>query len=152
MTNESIDKTPLVVRIEIHVDADSVVISDVVRVALVNTGPSSIIVSDRLAIGYENSTDRELWALLRDRQTGESVGSPAQLYHRAPHSRDELLTLNPGREATTEFRLEDWYAHPAGDLELVVVYDSDELASRFSDIEPIRVPSDPTRIVFARPG
>ncbi|QFZ19918.1 hypothetical protein [Saccharothrix syringae] len=130
--------TPLEVRLH--------VVRDLVRVALVNTGDATVVVAGRLAVGYEGGTDRELYAVLRDPVTGEAVGGPAQLYHRAPHPADDLRPLAPGQRAGTAFRLGDWYTHPAGALEVSVVYDPTEVARRFPGVHRDRVVSDAVRV------
>lgn len=149
MTEQGIDRAPLAVQLSVDVTDDGVANNDLVRVALVNTGRSPVIVAGRMAIGYENSTDREIYAVLRNSLTGEDVGGPAQLYHRAPHSADDLQTLNVGDQISTVFNLDDWYTHPAGELELQVVYDPSAVAKRFPSVENARVVSHPVRIVFA---
>ncbi|MEV6235897.1 hypothetical protein [Lentzea sp. NPDC051838] len=126
--------------------------NDRVRVTLVNTGASSVVVAGRLAIGYADSTDREIYAELRDPLTGDVVGGQARLYHRAPHSADDLRTLLPGREIESVFRLDEWYTRPAGELELRVVYDPAAVAARFPQVENVAVVSDPVRLAFPRAG
>ncbi|HST83815.1 MAG TPA: hypothetical protein VLL08_18925 [Kineosporiaceae bacterium] len=143
-------RAPLTVRLSVDVTHDGVAKSDLVRVALINTSRFPVIVAGRLAIGYEDSSDREIYAVLHDRPTGEIVGGPAQLYHRAPHSADDLRTLDQGDQTSTEFNLDDWYTHPAGDLDLQVVYDPSAVAQRFPGVESAQVFSDPVRIVFTR--
>ncbi len=147
-----IEGAPLAVRFSVDVTDDGVANSDLVRVALVNTGRSPVVVAGRLAIGYEDSTDREIYAVLRSSHTGEDVGGPAQLYHRPPHSAADLRTLDVGDQIGTAFNLDDWYTHPAGDLELQVVYDPRAVAKRFPRIDEARVVSEPVRIVFTRAG
>ncbi|WP_086669199.1 hypothetical protein [Lentzea kentuckyensis] len=117
-----------------------------IRVTLVNTGTSPVVVAGRLAIGYADSTDREIYAVLRDPHTGAEVGGRAQLYHRAPHSAADLWTLLPGQEIASVFHLDEWYSRPAGDLELQVVYDPAEVAARFPDVSGASVVSEPVRL------
>lgn len=136
------------IRLGVDVTSEGVAESDRVRVTLVNTGTSPVVVAGRLAIGYADSTDREIYAVLRDPHTGDVVGRQAQLYHRAPHSADDLRTLQPGQEIGSSFQLDEWYNRPAGDLELHVVYDASAVAARFPDVEHTSAVSDPVRIVF----
>lgn len=141
--------TTLTIRIGVDVTGEGVAESDRVQVTLVNTGTSPVVVAGRLAIGYVDSTDREIYAVLRDPGTGAVVGRQAQLYHRAPHSADDLRTLLPGQQIDSVFHLDEWYSRPAGDLELHVVYDPAAVAARFPDVENVSVVSDPVRLVFA---
>lgn len=138
--------TTLKIRLALDATGEGEPDSDRVRVTLVNTGTSPVVVAGRLAIGYADSTDREIYAVLRDPRTGAVVGGQAQLYHRAPHSADDVRTLLPGQEIDSVFRLDEWYDRPAGDLELQVVYDPAAVAARFADVENVQVVSDPVRL------
>jgi hypothetical protein len=101
----------------------------VLRVVLTNTGDDTVDVAGRLAVGYERSTDRELYVRLRDPGTGTLVGRQNQLYQRAPHRPADVRSLRPGESVEELVPVDDWYDHPAGALEVQVVYDPREAAA-----------------------
>ena len=125
---------------------------DLCTVTLTNMGRAPVVVAGRLAIGYRDSTDREIYAVLSDPSSGREVGTAAQLYHRAPHPAGQLRTLAPDESISTTVRVADWYNHPAGELDLRVVYDPAAVASRFPRVADAVVVSEPIRVDLPMAG
>jgi len=132
----------LIVTVSPDVLADGSLKSDSMRVKLTNADSFPIAVVGRLAIGYDDSDSREIYAIIRDRRSGQVVGKRAQLYQRESISRNQIKVLPPGGEVETEFNLFEWYDVPGGDLEMQIVYDSTEAAKRFPEIQSQIVKSD----------
>jgi hypothetical protein len=124
--------------------------SDLVKVSLVNAGRSKVKVAARLSIGYEDSDSREIYAIIRNRSTGEIVGKRSQLYEREPFPLNQVRLLGPGEKVSTEFHLREWYEIPEGDLEIQIVYDPGEAAERFPEIQARIFTSDFVPFVMKR--
>ena len=140
----------LVLECVLAVSADGVLENDLVSIELRNDGNSPVVVAGRLAVGYETSTDRELYLVITRRGTHEVVGRRTQLYHRAPHPPDAIASLAPGEALTAQFPLHDWYEHPDGELDIEAVYDPAEAAAGSPDIAAEIVRSDRVPVVVER--
>lgn len=133
--------TTLIVNVIPDTSAGGALKSDLVKVNLVNAGTSPVKVAARLSIGYQDSDSREIYAVIRDRTTGEIVGKRSQLYEREALRLNQVRVLKPGQKISTEFHLREWYEIPEGDLEIQVIYDPGEAAKRFPEIQAGRVAS-----------
>ena len=140
----------LVLECVLAVSADGILQSDLVSIELRNDGNSPVVVAGRLAVGYETSTDRELYLVITRRGTDEVVGRRTQLYHRAPHPPDDIASLAPGDSRTTQFSVREWYEFPDGELDIEAVYDPREAAATFPDVAAELVRSDPVPVVVER--
>lgn len=136
------DLNTLVVNVIPDTSSDGILESDLVKVSLANAGRSPVKVAGRLSIGYQDSDSREIYAIIRNRSSGDVVGKRSQLYQRAPISSSQVSVLQPGEKINTEFHLREWYEVPEGDLEIQVVYDPREAAKRFPEIQPRMFASD----------
>jgi hypothetical protein len=116
--------------------------SDLVKMNLVNVGRSQVKVAARLSIGFEDSDSREIYAIIRNRSSGEIVGKRSQLYEREPFPLNQVKVLEPGEKISTEFHLHEWYEFPEGDLEIQIVYDPGEAAEKFPEIQARAFTSD----------
>jgi hypothetical protein len=118
----------------LHVEADvqpnPVRLSEpcIVRVRLTNASDDPVRLNTRLAVGYRERDDREVFAEVYVPGTDEVVSRPAQLYQRDPAAAEDYTTLAPGESVNASFDLLNWYDLPGpGDYEVVVVYDSDSV-------------------------
>jgi hypothetical protein len=135
------NETTLVVNVILDTSAGGTLKSDLVKVNLVNAGASPVRVAARLSIGYQDSDSREIYAVIRDRTTGEIVGKRSRLYQRESLHPSRVRDLEPGRKISAEFHLREWYEIPEGDLEIQIVYDPAEAAKRFPEIQARRFAS-----------
>lgn len=146
----SLNKNTLIVNVIPDTLPGGILNSDLVKVSLVNAGSLQIKVAARLSIGYEDSDNRELYAIIRNRSTRNIVGKRSQLYEREPFSSDQVRILEPGEKVSTEFHLHEWYEFPEGDLEIQIVYDPGEMAERFPEIQSRIFASDFVSFVMKR--
>ena len=102
----------------------------IVEVTLTNQSADSFLIVARLSVGYNDSTDRELFADVFRQGTDEVVSRHARLYQRDPPGHQDYLSLEPGKSISTTFDLFKWYKLPgSGAYDLVVSYSADEWLS-----------------------
>ncbi|MDH5181444.1 MAG: hypothetical protein OEY07_17405 [Gammaproteobacteria bacterium] len=140
--NSSLQKTSMLVTVTLDTLPGGLLKSDIVKVSLTNTGTTPRKVAARLAIGYEDSDEREIYAIIRDRATGNIVGKRSQLYDREPFHFSHAKELKPGETIHTEFHLLEWYVIPEGNLEIRIVYDPEEAAKQYPEITAHKLVSD----------
>jgi hypothetical protein len=98
-----------------------------VEVTLTNQSAGPVVIVARLAVGYKDSTDRELYAEVFQRGTAQMVSKQARLYQRNPPGPQAYVSLEPGKSVFTTFDLFKWYKLPGpGSYDLVVSYKVDE--------------------------
>jgi hypothetical protein len=94
-----------------------------VVVHVTNRGDQRVQINGRLAVGYRDSDERELFVDVYEAGSATVVGKRSLLYERAPATPDDYVWLGPGDSASTTFNLFEWYELPGpGDYELVVYY------------------------------
>lgn len=98
-----------------------------VEVKLTNQQTEPVLINKRLAIGYRNSVDRELFAEVFPRGGDKVISRQAAYYQRDPALASDYIWLQPGETVSTAFDLVDWYTLPGpGEYELVVSYQADD--------------------------
>lgn len=147
---KSSNEIDLIINVTLDTLPDGTLKSDLVKVSLVNAGRSQVKVAARLSIGYEDSDSREIYAIVRNRSTGDIVGKRSQLYEREPISLDQVRVLKPGEKVTTKFHLLEWYEFPDGDLEIQIIYDPGGAVERFPEIQTRIVASNFVPFVMRR--
>lgn len=98
-----------------------------VEVTLTNQSSDPVLIVARLAVGYKDSTDRELFADVFQRGAGEVISKHVRLYQRSPPGSQDYVSLAPGQSISTTFDLFRWYRLPGpGEYDLVVSYRADD--------------------------
>lgn len=122
-----------------------------VEITLRNVGKTRLLVNRRLAVGYNKSLSRELFADLVNLRTGK----PTKI-HEVDYDRDfprpsDYSYLEPGESVFTSFDLFEWYAPVrAGSYQLTIHYQADEpLASPPGDVVRGVYSGDPVDLVVA---
>jgi len=100
-------------------------------VRLRNAGSQAVMVNARLAVGYEGTVARELYADLLDAGTGAPAGFQVVDYDRDLAPPSAYRALAPGDVVTAHFDLFEWYAPLApGRYRVVLHYQADEPLAR----------------------
>jgi hypothetical protein len=98
-----------------------------VAVKLTNQHAEPVLVNKRLAMGYRNSLDRELFAEVFPRGGNDVISKEARDYQRDPPAATDYVWLQPGESVSTSFNLFRWYTLPGpGEYDLVVNYRGDD--------------------------
>ena len=98
-----------------------------VAVTLTNQQAEPVLINKRLAIGYRNSLDRELFAEVFPRGESDAVSKEARDYQRDAASPSDYVWLKRGESVFTTFDLFRWYTLPGpGEYDLVVNYRADD--------------------------
>lgn len=98
-----------------------------VTVRLVNEGAAPVMVNRRLAVGYRDHHARELFAELREADTGQPAPIRPVDYERQFSPPEDYGYLAPGESISQSFDLFGWYApQKGGRYQLVVYYQADE--------------------------
>jgi hypothetical protein len=103
---------------------------------LTNRGAESIIINERLAIGYRDHLAREIFMELLNPNTGDPVRVREVDYNRDFSTPDDYRALLPGESIEKAFDFFKWYIpEKSGEYILVMHYQADEpLASPPVDI------------------
>lgn len=142
--------TGLVLECSLAISSAGILENDLVRIVLRNNGSAPVVVAGRLAVGYDTSTDRELYLVITRHGTSKVVGQRTQLYHRAPHPPDDVKTLQPGQMLQERFALGDWYSCPDGALDIQAVYDPTGAVAIDPEIARDVITSARVRVIVGR--
>lgn len=97
-----------------------------VEVTLINPLAEPVMINGRLAMGYKERPNRELFAEVFGRGGDAIVSKEARLYQRDLPSDADYISLQPGESVSTKFDLFKWYTLASiGDYDLVVSYSPD---------------------------
>lgn len=98
-----------------------------VEVRLTNQQTEPVLINKRLAVGYRNDLNRELFAEVFRRGGNEVIGEEARDYQRNRPQGADYVWLQPGESVSTSFDLFRWYRLPGpGGYDLVVSYRPDD--------------------------
>ncbi len=98
-----------------------------VEVSLTNQSAQPVLINRRMAVGYRDSLDREVFAEVFRRGENEVVSQTALLYQRDPSEASDYVGLAPGQMVSNSFDLFEWYRLPApGEYEAVFSYRADD--------------------------
>lgn len=98
-----------------------------INIELKNVSDSTVLINQRLAVGYRKSLSRELYITIQNQDNSEDIGLQKVLYERNFASAADFIWLLPQQEIHTSFNLFDWYEIPsAGTYMLSVCYQADE--------------------------
>ena len=109
-----------------------------VEATLINRGNAPVVINKRMAIGYESTLSREIYATLTDPQSKKEVTLYPADINRDFSPPSDYISLSPGDSVSTTFDLTEFYAPPApGKYQLTLFYQADEaLASAPDDVLP----------------
>ena len=112
------------------------------RIALVNCGEAAAVVNARLAMGYADSLDREVYLELeRDGAAYRGWTSWMLDYRRKPLDANALRELAPREQVGSEIDLQEWYRLEPGTYRVRAVY-APEARDAAPALEPGPVASD----------
>lgn len=119
--------TPLLVEAVFETNLNQRTRPAIVVVKLTSQHAAPVLINKRLAIGYRNSLDRELFAEVFPRGGDEVISREARDYQRDAASPADYVWLQPGESVSTSFDLFRWYRVPGpGEYDLVVNYRADD--------------------------
>ncbi len=98
-----------------------------IKARLTNTGEAAIVINRRLAVGYRDHLARELFAELRNPETGTHISVQEVDYDRAFSPPSDYGPLEPEQSVEASFDFFEWY-HPmkGGTYLLILHYQADE--------------------------
>lgn len=97
-----------------------------IEVTLTNRGKSALVVNSRLAMGYPDSTERELYCEIQGQDQRKYTAYQAFTvdYHRKSLNEKFFTKLQPGESLRKTFDLQFWYRFIQPDLYMVrLIYD-----------------------------
>lgn len=98
-----------------------------VEVRLINQQAEPVLINKRLAMGYRNDLNRELFAEVFPRGGNDVISEEARDYQRNRPQATDYVWLQPGESVSTSFDLFRWYRLPGpGEYDLVVSYRADD--------------------------
>lgn len=98
-----------------------------VTVRLTNQQAEPVLINKRLAMGYRNDLNRELFAEVFARGGSEVLSKEERDYQRDRSPATDYVWLQPGESVSTSFDLFRWYTLPGpGEYDLIVNYRADD--------------------------
>lgn len=105
-----------------------------VKVSLFNKGHAPVVINSRLAVGYENSLSRELYADLKNLDTGQPAIYPATDINRDFPVVSDYKPLLPGDSISVTFNLFEYYPiKKSGSYEIILHYQADEKLAKIPE-------------------
>lgn len=132
--------TGLTVYASLPVDNSGVWTGGPLQVTLTNNSAKSVKLISRMAMGYPDENNSELYVLITRPSTGEESGAEIEElkelvdFHAAPVTDVDFKWLNPGETMMVTIDLKEWYDIPTGDMELQVVYSGDHAAGQDAEL------------------
>ena len=98
-----------------------------IEVRITNKSPQSVVLNQRLAVGYKNSQSRELFLEVFEKGSKEVASREGLLYERVLPAPDDYVRVAPEQSIGRSFNLFEWYTlRTPGEYEVVVYYQADE--------------------------
>lgn len=119
-----------------------------IEVTLANRGKSAVVVNSRLAMGYPDSTERELYCEIQEQDNGIYRGYQSFRvdYHRKSLSEKFFKKLEPGDSLRKTFDLQFWYRlTQPGVYKVRLIYDP-EISPLYPEAARVVIASPPITI------
>ena len=101
--------------------------SCIIEIKLVNNGSEKITVNKRMAMGYKNSYEREIFVEIFDELGKEITDFPKNDYSRELAKENDYIQLKPGESITRRSDILEWYPlNISGKYWFKVQYQADE--------------------------
>ena len=89
---------------------------------LQNLGPDTVLINQRLSVGYPSDLNREIFFQVKEAKQHRLTGQRTQLYERHPPAAEDFGWLAAQDSLSVQVNLFEWWEVPAGTYQIKFFY------------------------------